>query len=174
MRNILEESYLTRVEHARNVQVEVSQIPQYPMAPAQKYSLLSLIPRPSSNPVEKKESQLDETDLRFRRMRWVWFALAFGGVACYVVQPCMHTVIIGANRRPRRVQTHEAGQEDETVVSDEEGAKMKLFRTGTSKVSSCELCDTFRLHLCTILGHLKSICSFAVENEFLRGSCLES
>jgi hypothetical protein len=95
-------------------------------------------------------------------------------VACYVVQPCMHTVIIGANRRPRRVQTHEASQEDETVVSDEEGAKMKLFRTGTNKVSSCELCNTFRLHLCTILGHLKSICSFAVENEFLRGSCLES
>jgi sorting and assembly machinery component 37 len=121
MRSILEESYPTLVEHARNVQAEVSQIPQYPIAPAQKYSLLSLIPRPFGNPVERKESQLDETDLRFRRMRWAWFALAFGGVACYVVQLCMHTVIIGADRRPRRVHTHEAGQEDQTVVSDEEG-----------------------------------------------------
>ena len=120
MRSILEESYPTLIEHARNIQAEVSQVPQYPIASAQKYSLLSLIPRPFGNPVEEKESQLDETDLRFRRMRWVWFALAFGGVACYVAQFCMHTVIIGADRRPRRVQTHEAGQ-DETVVSDEEG-----------------------------------------------------
>ncbi|KAJ8586108.1 hypothetical protein M405DRAFT_883500 [Rhizopogon salebrosus TDB-379] len=117
MRNILEELHPTLVESARNVQAEVSQIPQYPIAPAQKYSLLSLLPRPFSNPVEKKENQLDETDLLFCRMRWAWFALAFGGV----VQLCTHTVIIGTDRRPRCVQTHEAGQADETVVSDEEG-----------------------------------------------------
>jgi len=62
-----------------------------------------------------------KTDFRFRCMRWAWFALASASGACYIVQLCMRTIIIGADRRPRRVQTHEAGQEDETVVSDEEG-----------------------------------------------------
>jgi hypothetical protein len=42
-----------------------------------------------------------------------------------IVQLCMHTVIIGTDMRPRRVRTHEAGEEDETMVS----------RTGTSKVT---------------------------------------
>jgi hypothetical protein len=51
---------------------------------------------------------------------------------------------------------------------------MKVSRMGTSKVNLCDLGDTFRLHSCTIFGHLKLLCSFAVENEFLRGSRLES
>ncbi|OAX38940.1 hypothetical protein K503DRAFT_690647 [Rhizopogon vinicolor AM-OR11-026] len=119
MGSILEESYPTLVEHARNVQAEVSQIPQYPIAPAQKYSLLSLIPRPLSNPVGK-ESQLDKTDLRFRRMRLAWFALAVGGVACYIVQ-LMLTVNIRVEWKPQRGQENGADQDNETVVADEEG-----------------------------------------------------
>jgi hypothetical protein len=51
---------------------------------------------------------------------------------------------------------------------------MKVFRTGTSKVNLCDLGDTSRLHSCTIFGHLKLLYSFAVENESLRGSRLES
>ena len=122
MRYILEDSYPTLVEHARNVQLEVSQTPQYPIAPPQKYSLLSLIPRPLSNPVGKMENQPDATDLQFRRMRWAWFALAVGGVACYAVQLWMHTVKIGVEMRPQRVQNHSPGadQDDETAAADDE------------------------------------------------------
>lgn len=119
LRSILEQSYLTLVEHARNVQEEVSWMPQYPIAPAQTHSLLSFIPRTLNNPIEK-ESQPDETDVRFRRMRWAWFALAFGGVAYYVVQLCMHTTIIRVDGKPRRVQKRGVDQEDETVIMDEE------------------------------------------------------
>lgn len=121
MRRILEESYPTLVEHARNVQTEVSQIPrQYLVAPAQKQSLLSLIPRPLSNPSKTKESQMDEADLQFRRMRWMWFALAFGGVACYVAQLWIRVTVVSANRRPRRVQRRVA-EEHRTEVMDGEG-----------------------------------------------------
>ncbi|KAG2349759.1 hypothetical protein BDR05DRAFT_955621 [Suillus weaverae] len=121
MRSILEESYPTLVEHARNVQTDVSQIPrQYLVAPAQKQSLLSLIPRPLSNPPKMKESQMDEADLRFRRMRWMWFALAFGGVAYHVAQLLIKVTVVRANRRPRRVQRREADQEHEADVTDEE------------------------------------------------------
>ncbi|KAG2158236.1 uncharacterized protein EDB93DRAFT_1120544 [Suillus bovinus] len=123
MRCILEESYPTLAEHARNVKTEVSQIPQqYLVAPAQKQSLLSLIPRPLSNPPKTKESRMDEVDLRFRRMRWMWFALAFGGVACYVTQLLMKVTIVKANRKPRRVQSERRGadQDHEAKVTDEE------------------------------------------------------
>ncbi|KAG1875159.1 hypothetical protein C8R48DRAFT_691678 [Suillus tomentosus] len=126
MRCILEDSYPTLAEHARNVQTEVSQIPrQYLVAPAQKQSLLSLIPRPLTNPPKTKESRMDEADLRFRRMRWMWFALAFGGVACYVAQLWIKVTVVEASRRPRRVQRHEADQftEHEAKVMDEEEGK---------------------------------------------------
>ncbi|KAG1803746.1 outer mitochondrial membrane transport complex protein-domain-containing protein [Suillus plorans] len=126
MRCILEDSYPTLAEHARNVQTEVSQIPrQYLVAPAQKQSLLSLIPRPLTNPPKPKESRMDEADLRFRRMRWMWLALAFGGVACYVAQLWIKVTVVEANRRPRRVQRHEADQftEHEAKVMDEEEGK---------------------------------------------------
>lgn len=125
MRSILEESYPTLVEHARNVQTEVSQIPrQYLVAPAQKQSLLSLIPRPLSNHPKTEESRMDETDLRFRRMRWMWFALAFGGVAYYVAQLWIKVTVVRANRRPRRVQRRGADQEHKAEVTDEdEGAQ---------------------------------------------------
>ncbi|KAG0699643.1 outer mitochondrial membrane transport complex protein-domain-containing protein [Suillus ampliporus] len=121
MRSILEVSYPKLVEHARHVQTEVSQIPPYLIAPAQKQSLLSLIPRPLSSPPKPQEGQLDETDLRFRRMRWTWFALAFGGLTCYVVQLCMNVTIVRTKRKTRRVQTHGADEEDETEVMDDEG-----------------------------------------------------
>ncbi|KAG2750637.1 hypothetical protein P692DRAFT_20831842 [Suillus brevipes Sb2] len=122
MRSILEESYPKLVEHARNVQTEVSQIPrQYLVAPAQKQSLLSLIPRPLSNPPKSKESRMDEADLRFRRMRWMWFALAFGGVACYVAQLWIRITVVRANGRPRHVQRRGADQEHKGEVTDEEG-----------------------------------------------------
>lgn len=121
MRRILEESYPTLVEHARNVKTEVSQIPrQYLVAPAQKQSLLSLIPRPLGNPPKTKGSQMDEADLRFRRMRWMWFALAFGGVACYVAQLWIRVTVASANRRPRRVQRRGAEQEHKAEVINEE------------------------------------------------------
>ncbi|KAG1772797.1 outer mitochondrial membrane transport complex protein-domain-containing protein [Suillus occidentalis] len=122
MRSILEESYPKLVEHARNVQTEASQIArQYHVAPAQKQSLLSLIPRPLSNPPKMKESQMDEADLRFRRMRWMWFALAFGGVACYVAQLWIRVTVLRANRRPRHLQRRGTDQEHKGEVTDEEG-----------------------------------------------------
>lgn len=124
MRNIIEESYPTIVEHARNVQTEVSQVPrQYIVAPAQKQSLLSLIPRPLSNLSQTKKSRMDETDLQFRRMRWMWFALAFGGVACYVAQLGIKVTVVRVNRRPQRVQKRGADQEHEAEVTDEERGK---------------------------------------------------
>ncbi|KAG1756649.1 outer mitochondrial membrane transport complex protein-domain-containing protein [Suillus paluster] len=121
MRITLEVSYPKLVEHARHVQSEVSQIPPYLIAPTQKQSLLSLIPRPLSNPLRTQKKQLDETDLQFRRMRWTWFALAFGGVAIYVTRLCMNVAIVKANRRARRVQTTGAEEEDEMEVMDDEG-----------------------------------------------------
>ncbi|KAG0696104.1 hypothetical protein DFH29DRAFT_1028245 [Suillus ampliporus] len=50
-------------------------------------SILRLI-RSLSNPPKTMESRMDEAHLQFHRMRWtrMWFALAFGGVACYVAQ----------------------------------------------------------------------------------------
>jgi len=128
MKSILEQSYPTLVEHARNVQGVVSRLPQYPIAPAQKHSLLSLIPRTLSNPIEKKESPPDETDLRFRHMRWAWFALAFGGVACYVVQLYMHTVIIGVDAK---AQEHEVDRDGETVGVDEKGSDGESVQDGS-------------------------------------------
>ncbi|KAG1754632.1 outer mitochondrial membrane transport complex protein-domain-containing protein [Suillus lakei] len=119
MRRILEESYPTLVQHARNMQTEVSQIPQYHVTPAPEQSLLSLIPRPLSNPSKTKESPMDEADLRFRRMRWTWFALAFGGVACYAVQLWMKVTIVRA-RKARRVQRHGTDQEHKTEVTTED------------------------------------------------------
>ncbi|KAG1827166.1 outer mitochondrial membrane transport complex protein-domain-containing protein [Suillus subaureus] len=121
MRSILEESYPTLVEHAHNVRTEVSQMPrQYLVVSAQKQSLLSLIPRPLSNP-PKMRSEMDEVDLRFRSMRWIWFALAFGGVACYAAQLWIKVTVVRANGRHRRVQRRGADQEHEAVVTDEEG-----------------------------------------------------
>jgi sorting and assembly machinery component 37 len=53
-------------------------------------------------------------------MRLAWSALAVGGVMCYVVQ-LMLTVNIRVEGRPGRGQEHEADQDNETVVVDEEG-----------------------------------------------------
>jgi sorting and assembly machinery component 37 len=122
MRIILEESFPTLVEHARYVQTEVSQIPrQYLVAPAQKQSLLSLIPRPLSNPPETKKSEMDEADRQFRRMRWIWFALAFGSVACYAAQLWVKVTVVKATRRYRRMQRRGADQNHEVEIADEAG-----------------------------------------------------
>ncbi|KAG1877983.1 outer mitochondrial membrane transport complex protein-domain-containing protein [Suillus subalutaceus] len=131
MRSILEESYPTLVEHARNVQTEVSQIPrQYLVVSAQKQSLLSLIPRPLSGS-PKTKSEMDEVDLRFRRMRWIWLALAFGGVASYAVQLWIKVIDVRANRRPRRVQRRGADQEHKAEVTEEEGEEEEDEDEGT-------------------------------------------
>jgi sorting and assembly machinery component 37 len=50
----------------------------------------------------------------------MWFALAFGGVACYVAQLWIRVTVASANRRPRRVQRRGAEQEHKAEVINEE------------------------------------------------------
>jgi sorting and assembly machinery component 37 len=51
----------------------------------------------------------------------MWFALAFGGVACYVAQLWIRITVVRANGRPRHVQRRGADQEHKGEVTDEEG-----------------------------------------------------
>ncbi|KAG2151754.1 hypothetical protein BD769DRAFT_1380637 [Suillus cothurnatus] len=57
-----------------------------PPFPDQLMRRLRLVRPPSSPPTKTIESRMNEADIQFCRMRWMWFAIAYGGMACYVLR----------------------------------------------------------------------------------------
>lgn len=103
LQTLLKESYPTLTNHARRIHLQAlpttgSDIPK--LSP-QTYSLISLIPWPSSRQSRKpKEKTADE--IRFQRMRWGWYALALVSTVFYI-----------ASSSIKIVRVVEGGSEDE-------------------------------------------------------------
>ncbi|KAH7929710.1 hypothetical protein BV22DRAFT_1029111 [Leucogyrophana mollusca] len=128
IQTILKDSYPTIVDHARRVHGEAaSRCPRYEMGATEHQPLLSIIPRPlSKNPKDK--SALDPEDARYRRMRWMWVAVAVGGVAYYLTQltrTLMRAQIILQQRaeahRRHEASLRQAAEEEQEEEDQEEG-----------------------------------------------------
>jgi hypothetical protein len=109
LQNLLVDSYLPLVEHARRV-YGYAGVSVITTLPAVRPSVTSLIPFPTLSSLRGKANPQSEVEKQFTRARWAWIAGAFFGTVAYLwLFSPIRIVLV----QPRKLEDEDDGEEEE-------------------------------------------------------------